>query len=270
MDTSGPEQNKKEDFAVKETSDPEPIITKKQDTSGAETSDIVFNETEVMFLNREINQVEQEITIQEVDTRDKREENTEKESETEELQPTITEIIEEKEMALIRKSLEEDEIDINKQDRNENNIDRVDENKQDDQDNTIDEIEVNKQDDKENNIDSNENQSKRSRYPKSKMKKSYVDFISDEEDFEWDSTSWKDTGNSSTSTETNEPQRNKKKVRSKDGKVGDVGTRKKKINKRKAAKSAREKGRKYVKKDGSIVSCRSFQPNPCLNKPCWP
>ncbi|CAB3243640.1 unnamed protein product [Arctia plantaginis] len=152
-----------------------------------------------------------------------------------ELISTLTEVIAESEMELLRKSLEADEDDI----------------------------------EAENNNNKNDGQVKsKERNKRSKINKSYVDFLSEEEDFVWDSSSWEETGDESSSNESNEPQEKKRKVRSEDGKVGEAGLKKKKKNKRKEAKILREKGKEYVKKDGSIVSARSLKPNPCLGKNC--
>lgn len=43
---------------------------------------------------------------------------------------------------------------------------------------------------------------------------------------------------------------------------------KKKVNKRKHRKQARDSGKEYVKKDGSISKAREIRPNPCVNKNC--
>lgn len=152
-----------------------------------------------------------------------------------ELISTLTEVIAESEMELLRKSLEADEDDIEAEN---------------------------------NNITYDSQVKSKKKNKRSKINKSYVDFLSEEEDFEWDSSSWKENGDESSSNESNEPQKKKKKVRSEDGKVGEARLKKKKKNKRKEAKNLREKGKEYVKKDGSIVSARSVKPNPCLGKNC--
>ncbi|XP_072933165.1 uncharacterized protein [Epargyreus clarus] len=151
-----------------------------------------------------------------------------------ELISTLTEVIAESEMELLRKSLEADE----------------------------DEIET------ENNNDTNDDQVKTKKRNKRSINKSYVDFLSEEEDFVWDSSSWKETGDESSSNESDEPQEKKKKVTSEDGKVGEAGLKKKKKNKRREAKNLRDRGKEYVKKDGSIVSAGSLRPNPCQGKNC--
>lgn len=117
---------------------------------------------------------------------------------SDELQSTFTDIIPEETMEIIRKSLEEGE----------NN------------DNTILMIP-----DKDN--DQQEKRKKRC----NTIKKTYVDFLSEEEDFVWDSTSWKDTDEES-SASGEEPKRKKRKKAKKskgsvDGKVGEEGLKKK-------------------------------------------
>lgn len=137
-------------------------------------------------------------------------------------------------MDLIRKSLEEDDIDKDKS------------------------ITM--------NITDNKQVQENKKSKRCKLKKSYVDFLSDEEDFVWDSSSWKETGDES--SEIDVPEKKKKKKSSEYGKVGDSGLRKKKINKRKVITDAREKGREYIRKNGCIVNARCLQPNPCLGKAC--
>ncbi|CAG4952205.1 unnamed protein product [Colias eurytheme] len=129
------------------------------------------------------------------------------------LQPTITDLIPEKEMDILRKSLEED--------------------KEEDT-GTIHTPDI-----------LNNKKSKRNL-----IKKCYVDFISDEEDFVWDSTSWKDTDE--TSSEDGEPKKRKKKI----------------INKKQARKDAKSKGKEYTNKSGTTVQEKQMQTNPCLDKNC--
>lgn len=99
------------------------------------------------------------------------------------------------------------------------------------------------------------------------LKKSYVDFLSEDEDFAWDSTSWKETDESS-SDQDDQTLTKKNKKSMKDGKVGDAGLKKKRTNKKKVRKESRSKGVQYFKADGSIVKEKNIKPNPCLEKNC--
>lgn len=157
--------------------------------------------------------------------------NSNRADSNESLNPTLTEIIQEKElMDIIRKSLE-------------------DENAGD--------VEI-----------SNQPEDAPKKVRKSKrtvIQKSYLDFMSEDEEFAWDSTSWKDTDDSS-SNEEELPK--KKKTVNAEGKVGESGLKKKKENKAKKRKDARSKGEVYHKKDGSIRKERQLQPNPCVGKKC--
>ena len=105
-----------------------------------------------------------------------------------------------------------------------------------------------------NLLDKNQGQSEKKKSKRNQMKKSYIDLLSDEEDFIWDSSSWKETGEESSSSESNKPQnkKTKRKFSTEDGKVGNAGLRKKKENKRKINKEARDKGHEYMRKNGSL------------------
>lgn len=111
---------------------------------------------------------------------------------------------------------------------------------------------------------------KKRRRRDSTLKKSYVDFLSEEEDFVWDSTSWKETGDDSTSSELDNQRSKRKKLkkRSQEESVGDDGLRIKKINKRKSRKEAKQSGKEYRTKDGSVVREKQLQENPCMEKKC--
>ncbi|CAH0730442.1 unnamed protein product, partial [Brenthis ino] len=137
-----------------------------------------------------------------------------KENESE-LLSTLTEVIPEGEMELLRKSLEPDE----------------------------DDIEV-------------ENNKSKKRNKRSKINKNYVDYLSEEEDFVWDSSSWNETGDESSSDESNEPQKKKRKVRAEDGKVGEAGLKKKKKNKRKEAKKLARKRKRVCEKRRKHCKCK--------------
>lgn len=119
---------------------------------------------------------------------------------SEDLQPTLTKMIPETEMDLIRKSLENDD--------------------------PVVDIDIPSCPDEE---EGTENKKRKGH----QINKSYVDFLSENEDFVWDSSSWKDTGESS-SSEDDQP---KKKKRLQEGKIGEDGVRKKKIKKRKQKKN---------------------------------
>lgn len=150
---------------------------------------------------------------------------------SEDLQPTLTKMIPETEMDLIRKSLENDD--------------------------PVDDIDIPSYPDEE---EGTENKKRK----RTQINKSFVDFLSEDEDFVWDSSSWKDTGESS-SSEDDQP---KKRKRLQEGKVGEEGVRKKKINKRKQKQTSREKGKGLVKKNGSISCEKQLHPNPCTGKNC--
>lgn len=152
----------------------------------------------------------------------------------ENLQPTITEIIiPEADMEMIRRSLENENV------VNDTNMPSF-----------PDEVEP-------------EN-TKRQRVS---INKTYFDFMSENEDFEWDSTSWKETGDSS-SSEEDKPLKKKRNKRLQEEKVGDDGLRKQRVNKKKKRREARGGGKSYVKKDGSVVREKQLLPNPCTGKNC--
>ncbi|CAG9790063.1 unnamed protein product [Diatraea saccharalis] len=177
-----------------------------------------------------------EITQKENDNDELTSKNEQSDKEKEpELISSLTEVIAESDMELLRKSLEVDEDDVESEKMNNSN-----------------EVQV----------------KSKKKYKRSKPNKSYVDFLSEEEDFAWDSSSWVESGDESSSEENNKPQKRKRKVRSEDGKVGEVGLKKKRKNKRKEAKTLREKGKEYMKKDGGIVNARLLKPNPCIGKSC--
>ncbi|KAL4718061.1 hypothetical protein ACJJTC_005099 [Scirpophaga incertulas] len=120
---------------------------------------------------------------------------------SEHLQPSIMNVIPETDMDLIRKSLEND--------------DPVD-------------VDILSCPDEQAET---ENKNKK----RTHINQSYVDFLSEDEDFVWDSSSWKDTGASS-SSEDGKSKKKKIKKRLQEEKVGEDGVRKKKINKRKQKK----------------------------------
>ncbi|CAG9840766.1 unnamed protein product [Diabrotica balteata] len=129
------------------------------------------------------------------------------------------------------------------------------------------------------NIKQNTQRSKRPRL----NKKTYCEFISDNEDpfFTDGSSSWSDTGNTSsdTSTHNNRP---KKKIVKKTRKVskelasktddidivGEKGKRTKRINYRNNRKDLKNRGQEYTRADGTIRSKREIKLNPCIGKKC--
>ncbi|XP_050507499.1 uncharacterized protein LOC126885114 isoform X1 [Diabrotica virgifera virgifera] len=129
------------------------------------------------------------------------------------------------------------------------------------------------------NIKQNTKQSKRPRL----NKKTYCEFISDNEDpfFTDGSSSWSDTGNTSSDTSTHN-KRPKKKIVKKTQKVskelasktddidivGEKGKRTKRINYRKNRKDLKNRGQEYTRADGTIRSKREIKPNPCIGKKC--
>ncbi|CAH2087680.1 unnamed protein product [Euphydryas editha] len=147
------------------------------------------------------------------------------------LQPTITDIIPEKDMDLLRKSLEDDKADDNSQ-----------------------------------LIPTTDDHPIRKKNNRVVLKKSYVDFLSENEDFTWDSTSWKETDESSSDEGDDEAPRKKNKKIIKNGKVGEAGVKKKRTNRKKVRKESRIKGAQYVKTDGSIAKERNMKPNSCVEK----
>ncbi|RVE40369.1 hypothetical protein evm_014980 [Chilo suppressalis] len=127
---------------------------------------------------------------------------------SEHLTPTILEIIPDKDMDIIRKSLEEE----------------------------------NAQDEDLPSFPENEEPlPKQKKRNSAVMKKSYVDFLSDPEGFEWDSSSWKETGDESS---------------------GEIDL---------SLKKRKKKGKKRLKEtrvDGSITKEKQLQENPCVGKKC--
>ncbi|KAL4718443.1 hypothetical protein ACJJTC_001466 [Scirpophaga incertulas] len=114
-------------------------------------------------------------------------------------------------------------------------------------------------------------------------RKSYYEFISDNEDpffTDGDSSSWQGSSDSDKSEKDINKKKTKKKKLSKksDGKpsetndnietVGEKGYRKKTQNTKKKMKEAKQKGEEYIKSNGSIRKRREMKPNPCTGKKC--
>ncbi|CAH2103933.1 unnamed protein product [Euphydryas editha] len=104
------------------------------------------------------------------------------------LHPTITEVIGEKDMEKLRKSLEDDnaekDMEILRQSLEDGNVKK----------------------DMETERKASDKEKKKRK--QTELKKNYVDFLSEDEDFVWDSTSWKDTDGSSThSSDSNQKKR---------------------------------------------------------------
>ncbi|XP_028042034.1 uncharacterized protein LOC114251837 [Bombyx mandarina] len=100
------------------------------------------------------------------------------------------------------------------------------------------------------------------------FKRSHIDFLRENEGFFRDSTSYKETDDRSSNDQDDQAPKKKKKTSPKDGKVDNAGLKKKRINKKKIRKDARSKGIQYVKANGTIAKERTMKPNPCLEKNC--
>lgn len=88
--------------------------------------------------------------------------------------------------------------------------------------------------------------------------------MSGDEDFAWSSSSWDGSDKSSSSDEAEQGTRKKRTKVAEDGKVGDLGLKKKKKgNKRKERSLNRNSGKAYIKKDGTETNPKQVKENPC-------
>lgn len=88
--------------------------------------------------------------------------------------------------------------------------------------------------------------------------------MSDDEDFAWSSSSWDGSDESSSSDEAEQGTRKKRTKVAEDGKVGDLGLKKKKKgNKRKERSLNRNSGKAYIKKNGTETNPKKVKENPC-------
>ncbi|XP_045492428.1 uncharacterized protein LOC123691887 isoform X2 [Colias croceus] len=112
----------------------------------------------------------------------------------------------------------------------------------------------------------------------------YVDFLSDNEDFVWSSSSWEHSSSGSVSDGTKKTKKSKKskkknersektmksKVQEEENEVFEVEGREKKKqkNKRKENKAKKDSGHEYVNSKGKVIPAKEMKQNPCKPQNC--
>ncbi|XP_069363387.1 ankyrin repeat domain-containing protein 12-like [Maniola hyperantus] len=151
--------------------------------------------------------------------------------------------------------------------------------------------EIRTDNDKDSNQEKHENVTKNDRdeYIKNKRlrqqtREKYVDFLSDNEDFVWSSSSWEHSSSGSVSDGTKKTKKSKKskkknerskkttksKVQEEENEVSEVEGREKKKqkNKRKENKANKDSGHEYVNSKGKVIPAKEMKQNPCNPQNC--